>query len=41
RASNTQPAVVLRFEAASVDRINAIRALIENELADVRRALGQ
>jgi len=41
RASNTQPALVLRFEATSVDRINAIRALIENELADVRRALGQ
>ncbi|HEX5646646.1 MAG TPA: phosphomannomutase/phosphoglucomutase [Nitrospira sp.] len=41
RASNTQPALVLRFEAISVDRMNAIRALIEGELADVRRALGQ
>lgn len=41
RASNTQPALVLRFEAISSDRMNAIRALIEGELADVRRALGQ
>lgn len=41
RASNTQPALVLRFEAISADRMNAIRALIEGELADVRRALGQ
>jgi phosphomannomutase/phosphoglucomutase len=41
RASNTQPALVLRFEAASADRMHAIRALIEGELATVRRALGQ
>ena len=41
RASNTQPALVLRFEAISIDRMNAIRALIEGELAEVRRALGQ
>jgi phosphomannomutase/phosphoglucomutase len=41
RASNTQPALVLRFEAISADRMNAIRALIEGELATVRRALGQ
>jgi phosphomannomutase/phosphoglucomutase len=41
RASNTQPALVLRFEASSADRMNAIRAAIEGELADVRRALGQ
>ena len=41
RASNTQPALVLRFEASSTDRMNAIRALIEGELATVRRALGQ
>ncbi|MBM4127681.1 MAG: phosphomannomutase, partial [Nitrospira sp.] len=41
RASNTQPALVLRFEAASLDRMNAIRALIESELADARRVLGQ
>ena len=41
RASNTQPALVLRFEAISLDRMTAIRALIESELADVRRVLGQ
>jgi phosphomannomutase/phosphoglucomutase len=41
RASNTQPALVLRFEAVSADRMHAIRALIEGELAAVRRALGQ
>lgn len=32
RASNTQPALVLRFEATSSDQLNAIRALIEEEL---------
>jgi hypothetical protein len=31
----------LRFEAISADRMHAIRALIEGELADVRRALGR
>ena len=41
RASNTQPALVLRFEAVSADRMHAIRALIEGELANVRQALGQ
>jgi phosphomannomutase/phosphoglucomutase len=39
RASNTQPALVLRFEASSPDRLAAIRALIETELADTRRSL--
>jgi phosphomannomutase/phosphoglucomutase len=39
RASNTQPALVLRFEASSPDRLAAIRALIETELADTRRLL--
>ncbi len=38
RASNTQPALVLRFEASSPDRLTAIRALIETELADARRS---
>jgi len=38
RASNTQPALVLRFEASSPDRLAAIRALIETELADTRRS---
>jgi phosphomannomutase/phosphoglucomutase len=40
RASNTQPALVLRFEAASSSSMNAIRSLIEQELAQTRRALG-
>jgi phosphomannomutase / phosphoglucomutase len=38
RASNTQPALVLRFEASSPDRLTAIRALIETELAETRRS---
>jgi phosphomannomutase/phosphoglucomutase len=38
RASNTQPALVLRFEASSPERLTAIRALIETELADMRRS---
>ncbi len=41
RASNTQPAVVLRFEATSSERMNLIRAIFERELAEARRALGQ
>ena len=40
RASNTQPALVLRFEATSPDRLAAIRAVIEGELAEVKRILG-
>ncbi len=32
RASNTQPALVLRFEARSEERLREIRALIESEL---------
>lgn len=39
RASNTQPALVLRFEATSPERLTAIRAVVEGELADVKRAL--
>ncbi len=39
RASNTQPALVLRFEAPSRDRLVAIRAMVETELAAARRAL--
>jgi len=37
RASNTQPALVLRFEATSPERLSAIRAVIEGELAEVKR----
>jgi phosphomannomutase/phosphoglucomutase len=40
RASNTQPALVLRFEATSSAQLNFIRALIEDELAVAKRALG-
>lgn len=32
RASNTQPALVLRFEASSPERLRAIRTFIESEL---------
>jgi len=39
RASNTQPALVLRFEASSPERLAAIRHLIESELEQVRRTL--
>ncbi len=40
RASNTQPALVLRFEATSSAQLNIIRALIEEELTMAKRALG-
>ncbi|MBH0196932.1 MAG: phosphomannomutase/phosphoglucomutase [Nitrospira sp.] len=40
RASNTQPALVLRFEAISSERMQAIRSLIDQELSHARRALG-
>ncbi len=39
RASNTQPALVLRFEATSASQLNVIRRLIEDELAEAKRAL--
>ncbi len=39
RASNTQPALVLRFEANSPDRLNTIRAYLEKELDICQRAL--
>ncbi len=34
RASNTQPALVLRFEASTPERLHAIRTLVESELRD-------
>ena len=40
RASNTQPALVLRFEATSPERLATIRAVIEGELAAAKQALG-
>ncbi|GKS58981.1 phosphomannomutase [Nitrospira sp.] len=39
RASNTQPALVLRFEASSEAQLKSIRAAIEGELEEARRAL--
>ncbi|MES4787208.1 MAG: phosphomannomutase, partial [Nitrospiraceae bacterium] len=39
RASNTQPALVLRFEASSSERLKAIRNWIESELDRARRSL--
>jgi phosphomannomutase/phosphoglucomutase len=40
RASNTQPALVLRFEAASPERLIAIRTVIEDELDMAKQTLG-
>jgi phosphomannomutase/phosphoglucomutase len=40
RASNTQPILVLRFEAKSKERLEAIRALIENTLESVKKEIG-
>ena len=37
RASNTQPALVLRFEASSPDRLEKIRSIVESKLKEVRR----
>jgi phosphomannomutase/phosphoglucomutase len=39
RASNTQPALVLRFEASSPQRLAAIRTVIESELARARETV--
>ena len=39
RASNTQPALVLRFEANSQDRLSTIRSYLEGELDICQRAL--
>ena len=38
RASNTQPALVLRFEASSQVRFSQIREYLESQLADVSQA---
>ncbi len=39
RASNTQPALVLRFEAQSRERLEEIRALVEEAIERARRKL--
>jgi phosphomannomutase/phosphoglucomutase len=38
RASNTQPALVLRFEAMTENRLSEIRNLVESVLADIQKA---
>ena len=38
RASNTQPALVLRFEALSAPRLAEIRELVESTLAEVQKS---
>ncbi len=40
RASNTQPLLVLRFEAQTEARLSEIRGWVEGELAQVRKGLG-
>ncbi|MBW2606537.1 MAG: phosphomannomutase, partial [Deltaproteobacteria bacterium] len=40
RASNTQPALVLRFEAMSEDRLDEIRNLVETTLTGIRNSVG-
>jgi phosphomannomutase/phosphoglucomutase len=40
RASNTQPVLVLRFEAPSQARLNEVRALVESHLRDAAQAIG-
>ena len=39
RASNTQPALVLRFEAPSQEELSQIREYLESQLAEVSQAL--
>jgi len=39
RASNTQPALVLRFEAASQEQLSQIRAYLESQLDEVSQTL--
>src|SRR6476661_6019793 len=41
RASNTQPALVLRCEASTPERLAVIRTLIETQVETARRALSQ
>ncbi len=40
RASNTEPALILRFEAASQETMERFRAFLENHVAAVQRDLG-
>ncbi len=38
RASNTQPALVLRFEASSQDQLSQMRKFLESQLAEISRS---
>ncbi|HEY7724417.1 MAG TPA: phosphomannomutase/phosphoglucomutase [Anaeromyxobacteraceae bacterium] len=40
RASNTQPLLVLRFEAKTPERLAEIRALVEGKVREIQRELG-
>ena len=40
RASNTQPALVLRFEAGSMARVAALRTEVEGTLARLKAEMG-
>jgi len=40
RASNTQPALVLRFEAQTPERLVAVRSTVEEALAEILMNLG-
>jgi phosphomannomutase / phosphoglucomutase len=40
RASNTEPALILRFEAASRQRMERLRTFLESQVAAVQRDLG-
>ncbi|MCM2322104.1 MAG: phosphomannomutase/phosphoglucomutase [Oligoflexia bacterium] len=40
RASNTQPVLVLRFEAPTQSRLNEIRSVVEGALKEAARAIG-
>ena len=39
RASNTQPALVLRFEALSEERLNEIRHIVESALDEIKKQI--
>ncbi len=39
RASNTQPALVLRFEASTPERLQVTRAFLETELEEAKRSM--
>ena len=40
RASNTEPALILRFEAASRDKMQQLQTFLEDQMAAVQRDLG-